>query len=160
MAEPARKPIDISRMTAPEIFEHISGLTPTKRGNAIREISRLAPEIKEILRLTFNKSIVFELPEGDPPYTPLNIPQNFGYKRIGRELRKFKYFVKSASPNLNQIKRESIFIELLESVSPEEAKLILMIKNKKFKYKGITRKVLMDNIPEIFNGEDLGKSNG
>jgi len=160
MSEAIQKPIDLSRMTIDEIFEHISSLSPAKRAVAIKQITEVAPEIKLILKLAFNKSIVFALPAGEPPFERLNIPKNFGYKRLGRELRKFKYFVEELTPNLNKIKRESIFIEILESVSEEEAKVVLMIKDKKLKYKGITRKFLMDNIPEIFEGEELGKSNG
>lgn len=160
MTTETKGPIRLDKMTIPEVFQHLSELTPAKRSSAIKEIVKFLPEIKEILKLTFNKSIVFELPEGNPPYTALEIPNNFGYKRIHKELRKFKYFIKEQSPNLKQIKREQIFIEMLESVSQEEATLLLMIKDKKFKYKGITRKFLTDNLPEIFDGEELGKSNG
>ena len=64
------------------------------------------------------------------------------------------------TPQLDPIKREKIFVDFLESLSEEESKVVLMIKDQKFKYKGITRKLLMECIPEIFNGEELGKSNG
>jgi len=152
-----QRPIDLSKMTLPEIFSHISELKATERKTAIVTIARLVPQVKELLRLNFNKSIVFDLPKGNPPYTPLNIPDNFGYNRLRSEMRKFKYFFVSSSPNLKQIKRESIFIELLESVSQEEAELVIAIKDKKLKYKGITRKLIEDTMPEIFEGEDLGK---
>jgi hypothetical protein len=54
---------------------------------------------------------------------------------------------------LNPIKRESIFIEVLETVSPEEAKLVLMMKDKKLTYKGINRKLIEEALPEILQGE-------
>jgi hypothetical protein len=160
MATVTQKPTDISRMNIGEVFEHISSLTPAKRGPEIQRICKIAPEIKLILQLTFNQSYEFDLPKGKPPFEPLNIPENFGYKRLGREIRKFRYFMKTLTPNMKRIKRESIFIEMLESVPAQEADVLVMIKDKKLKYKGITRKVLMDNIPEIFDGEELGKSNG
>jgi len=77
-----------------------------------------------------------------------------------REVKKFNYFLSSKTPQLDPIKREKIFVDFLESLSEEESKVVLMIKDQKFKYKGITRKLLMECIPEIFNGEELGKSNG
>ena len=72
-------------------------------------------------------------------------PENMGHNRLPREMRKFQYFFKES--NLNTIKREKLFIELLETVSPEEAKLVLMVKNKKLTYKGITRKLVEEALP-------------
>jgi hypothetical protein len=73
-------------------------------------------------------------------------------------LRKFKYFFKGNQ--LHAIKREKIFIEVLESLSPDEAKLVLMMKDKKLTYKGkqadryaITKKIVMEALPELFVGE-------
>jgi hypothetical protein len=78
-------------------------------------------------------------------------PENWGHNRLPKELRKFQYFVTGTT--LNPIKRESIFIEVLETVSPEEAKLVLMMKDKKLTYKGITRKLIEEALPEILQGE-------
>jgi hypothetical protein len=58
-----------------------------------------------------------------------------------------KYFVKGNT--LNTLKRENVFITLLESVSPEEAELLLMMKNRKLSYKGLTKKFIEDNFPEL-----------
>lgn len=150
--------IDLSKMTLPEIFKHISELKQPDRVKYLPTICNLKPEVKEILRMVFNKSVQFELPEGSPPYNRQDeIPDNWGYNRLPKELRKFKYFVKGETININQIKRESIFIDMLESLSPEEADLVLMIKDKKLKYKGITRSLVEKTIPEIFDGETLGK---
>jgi hypothetical protein len=56
---------------------------------------------------------------------------------------------------LNTIKREKIFIELLESLSKEEAQVVLMIKNKKLTgpYKNVTRKLVEEALPDLFSGE-------
>jgi hypothetical protein len=69
-------------------------------------------------------------------------------------LKKFGYFVKGAKNNLTKVRKERIFIEMLESISADEAKLAIMIKDKKLTgYKGITRKVVEDALPELFVGE-------
>jgi hypothetical protein len=69
-------------------------------------------------------------------------------------LKKFGYFVKGAKNNLTKVRKERIFIEMLESISADEARLAIMIKDKKLTgYKGITRKVVEEALPELFVGE-------
>lgn len=143
--------MDITKSTLPELLQHISELPASKRVDALREIGNLKPALQEALMLTYHNGIQFDLPPGVPPYRPLDMPENWGYNRLPKELRKFKYFVKGF--NVTPLKRETIFIEMLESVSAEEAKLVLMIKDKKLTYKGITKKVVMEAMPQIFNGE-------
>jgi hypothetical protein len=145
--------IDLSKMTMPEIFKHVSELPATERGDALRTIANLVPNIGLVLQYTYNTRFVFDLPEGSPPYRKLNIPENWGYNRLPKELRKFKYFIKSETPNLARIKREQLFIEMLESLSEEEAELVIMIKDKKLKYNRLTNKFVRDTLPELFVGE-------
>lgn len=148
-------PIDVSRMTFPELLEHIEGLPAGKRVDAIRQLTKIVPGFRDVFELVFRTDLQFDLPTGSPPYKPLDMPQNWGYNRLSKELKKFKYFIKNASNNLTKMKKEQMFIQLLESVSPDEAKLVLMIKEKKLKYKGITRKVVEEAIPTLFEGEKV-----
>lgn len=146
-------PIDVSRMTLPELLKHVSGLSPKDRVPAIRAIANLKPDIKKVLQLTYHKNLVFDLPQGAPPYKPLNVPDNWGYNRLPKELRKVGYFLKGAQNNLTKFHKEKMFIDMLESVSPEEAELLVMIKNKKITYTGITRKFVEEALPELLTGE-------
>ena len=143
--------MNIEKMTLPELLTHIGDLPAAKKASALKQIANLTPELKTVLQYTFHKNIVFELPAGVPPYKPMETPGNWGHNRLPKELRKFQYFLKGST--LNSIKRESIFIEVLESVSPEEAKLVLMMKEKKLTYKGINRKLIEEALPEILQGE-------
>ena len=143
--------IDISKMTIPELLTHISELPAAKKVSALKQIADLTPELKTVLKYTFHKNVLFDLPKGVPPYKAMETPENWGHNRLPKELRKFQYFVTGTT--LNPIKRESIFIEVLETVSPEEAKLVLMMKDKKLTYKGITRKLIEEALPEILQGE-------
>jgi len=143
--------MNISTMTLPELFKLISNLPPGKRVEHLREISNLKPEVKLVLEFTYHSKIIFDLPSGIPPYKINNMPENWGYNRLTRELRKFKYFLKGNT--LNPLKRESIFVEMLESLSDEEAKLVISMKDKKMPYKGFSKKMVMEAIPEIFIGE-------
>jgi hypothetical protein len=144
-------PIDVSKMNMPELLQHVSELPAKDRAPALKAISNLIPTLKTILLYTYHKNVKFQLPEGVPPYRQMETPENMGHNRLPREMRKFEYFLPQT--NINQIKREQIFIEMLESLDPEEAKLVLMIKDKKIAYKGITRKLVEEALPEIFVGE-------
>ena len=99
----------------------------------------------------FRKDVTFDLPGGSPPYKEMEIPANMGLNRLPAEIRKLEYLLPAS--NLNRIKKEKIFIEILEAVSPEEAKLVLQVKDKKLSYKGINRKLVEEALPEVFLGE-------
>lgn len=93
-----------------------------------------------IIAATDRHKIKFLLPDEAPPYTPSAHNENHGL--LYREARKLKYFVQGwAPPGLKQMKREQIFIELLESVHRDDAKLLCeMLKQQGFK--GITAEVI------------------
>jgi hypothetical protein len=144
-------PIDVSKMNMPELLKHISDLPAKERAPALRSISNLIPTLKTILQYTYHTKVKFDLPEGAPPYNVMETPANMGHNRLPKEIRKFGYFFQNS--DVTQIKREKIFIEMLEALDPEEAKLVLMIKDKKITYKGITRKLVEEALPELFVGE-------
>jgi hypothetical protein len=144
-------PIDISKMTMPEVLKHISELPADKRVNAVKQISNLRKEFKVMFWYVYRSDVKFELPDGTPPFKAMETPENMGHNRLPKELRKFEYLISTAK--MNQIRREKIFIEILEAVSPEEAKLVVQIKEKKLPYKGVNRKLIEDALPEVFAGE-------
>ena len=64
-------------------------------------------------------------------------------------------FVKGGADKLPSLKRESMFVQLLEGLSAEEAELLVLVKDKKLtsKYKRITRSTVAEAFPNI----DWGK---
>jgi hypothetical protein len=58
-------------------------------------------------------------------------------------------FVEGGNPNLSQLKREQIFIELLESVDPQDAELLVSVKDKKLPYKNINRNLIEKTYPGL-----------
>ena len=145
--------IDVSKMSLPEIMQHVSDLTNEDRPNAMQAIARLRPDFKAAIQLVFVDGIQLDLPAGAPPYKKLDMPDNWGYNRLPRELKKMHYFIKGSSSKLTKAKKESMFIEMLESLSPQEAKLLIQIKDKKLEYKGITKRYVKKAFPEFFPGE-------
>jgi hypothetical protein len=89
--------------------------------------------LRIILQSAFHPQVKFLLPETDPPYTQgeeLLDAQGMLYT----EARKMYLFVAGGHQTLKQAKREQLFIEMLESIDPEDAKLMLAVKNKTLPY--------------------------
>ena len=103
--------------------------------------------LKMILKGMFDPNVKFLLPEGAPPYKPNMYDEP---KALLNEVSRFYLLVEGGNPNLNQIKREQIFISMLEAVSPDDALLLLAMKDKKSPYKNITEDLVRSVFPELF----------
>lgn len=145
--------IDLSKMTLPEIFQHVSDLSNEDRSGAMQTIARYRPDFKAAIQLTFVDGLQLDLPAGSPPYKPMNVPENWGYNQLPKELKKMHYFIKGAQVNLTKLKKETMFVQMLERLSPAEAKLLIQIKDKKLEYKGVTKRYVKKAFPEFFPGE-------
>jgi len=105
--------------------------------------------LKDVIRASLDKSITFNLPSGAPPYTECeahNHPSDLQRRNVD-----FKYIVKGgAGDRMPPYKRESIFISILESVHPEDAKVVINMINKKWPYKsGISKPVIDEAFPGL-----------
>lgn len=90
------------------------------------------------------------LPDGDPPYKPNRFDEE-AEGNLYKEWRKLYIFIESMSPEMKQIVREVQFIQLLELLHSEDAKLLLAIKNKSNPYEGLTKEVAELAFPNLFN---------
>jgi hypothetical protein len=113
------------------------------------------PTMYTVLKYMFDPNIKFLLPKGDPPFNPLEFDEP---TRLYMEARKMYLFVEGGHPTLNQNKRESIFISLLESVNHDEAKLLLAMKDKKSPIKGLTRNLVSTAFPGLLPDEQTDKA--
>lgn len=107
--------------------------------------------LETIIRGAFDPSIKWQLPEGEPPYKPNDLVDQ--QHRLYTEIRKMYLFIEGGNPNLKQLRRESLYIELLETVDPEDAKLLLAIKDKKLPYPNITPDLIRKAFPGILQEE-------
>lgn len=108
-----------------------------------------SPALRSILIWNFDPRVESALPEGKVPYTPNDAPIGTEHTRLVQEWRKFNYFVKGVT-NTPQTKRETIFIQMLESLQEVEAELMCLVKDKQLhkRYK-ITRVVVQEAFPDI-----------
>ena len=138
--------------------------------------------LKVILIWNFDETVVSVLPDGEVPYSSydeqsvnsgtlstklsqdirnmyetgsfsLGVSDQQGRTTIRRECKHFYRFVKGGSPGLNNIRRESMFINILQGLHPLEAEIVCLCKDKKLseKYK-ITQDVVAEAYPDIVWG--------
>lgn len=100
-----------------------------------------------VIKYALDPNIEFDLPEGAPPYKKNDLTGQ--ETRLYSEVRKLYLFLKGCPKNLNKIKREALFIEMLENVDPNDAELLIAMKDKKLPYKGFTPKFIKEALPGL-----------
>lgn len=100
----------------------------------------------------------WDLPQSIPPYTPSNINESHGL--LYREMRKMKYFIKgNAGENLPRIRKEALFVQMLESVDKGDAKLLeLMLLQKPLK--GLAAETINEAFGPIITIKERKARNG
>tara|TARA_Y100000389_G_scaffold92685_1_gene89449 strand:+ start:4571 stop:4978 length:408 start_codon:yes stop_codon:yes gene_type:complete len=103
--------------------------------------------LKDILRGTYCDTIQFNLPGGKPPYK-----ENQGHNAPSNLLKKHKEFITfvkgGPGDSMQKMKREKLFIILLESVEPPDAELVINMINKT-PIKGVTKAVAKEAFPNL-----------
>ncbi len=137
------------------------------------------PSLKALFIWNFDESIVSVLPDGEVPYTGYDDQTTYsgtlttkiseevrkmhetgsfsmgatdkeGHTTIRREYKNFYHFLKGGNDSLNNIRRETMFINILEGLHPLEAEIITLIKDKNLetKYK-IPKEVVSEAYSDI-----------
>ena len=105
--------------------------------------------LRDVLKGAFDDTIQFNLPEGEPPYEKGS--EKTYATTLMKQSKKFSYFVKTESKPTAGAKVETIFIKMLESLHPNEAQIVVWMKDKDLsgKYKGLTKKLVTDAFPGL-----------
>ena len=167
----------------PFIFEVLQVIckqrSKAKKIEALRKFDH--PSLRAILIWNFDTSIVSMLPEGDVPYASageqtaysgqlsdkigdaVNKMSEIGSQSLGsqdqgrtsirKEFKIFYNFLKGGNDGLSKMRRESMFINLLEGLHPLEAEILCLCKDKKLatKYK-LTQPIIAEAYPNIVWG--------
>ena len=172
------KEVSLDLPANPLIFEVLNLVVKQKINEKKIEVLKRYedPSLKAIFIWNFDESIVSLLPEGEVPFFGDNvlktstITERIGdavssmkggssdslgtidekHSTIRREYKKFYNFIKGGNDSLNSIRRETIFINLLEGIHPLEAEILCLVKDKKLqtKYK-ITKEIVSEAYPDI-----------
>ena len=118
----------------------------------VRKLQELnTPVLLQILKYALDPTVKWKLPEGAPPYNPS--PYDDTQAMLYQEARRIYLFLEGGNDNLTPLRREQLFISLLESIDKEDAKLIVAAKDKKIPYKGITTKLVNTAFPGLISPE-------
>ena len=131
-----------------EIFEEFEKATnKAQRKEVLLKYSDVTA-LLDILRGTFDDALEFNLPKGRPPFTP-NLPESVP-SSLHRKHRDFGYFVKGAVADSTPAwKIERMFIQMLESIHPSDAELVLSMVEKKSPVKFLTKKLVQEAFPKL-----------
>jgi len=106
------------------------------------------PTLKSILGHMFDERIKFALPPGVPPYRVSKFDEPAA---LVQQVSKFYLFVEGVGPkDMKPLRREQLFIQLLESVSPNDALLLVAMKEKTSPYPNINKDLVQQAFPELF----------
>ena len=140
------------------------------------------PSIKALFIWNFDETVISILPEGDVPYTgyddqtsysgtlstriseevrkmhetssfSLGTTDKQGHTTIRREYVNFYHFLKGGNDAMNNIRRETMFINILEGLHPLEAEIITLVKDKNLESK---YKISKDVVSEAYSDIQWG----
>jgi len=164
----------------PFIFEILNVVSKqrsnAKKVEALKKFEH--PCLKTIFIWNFDETVISVLPPGDVPYSAVNEMDSFkgtlsekiadavekmgelgsqslgsqdqGHSSIRKEYQRFYNFVKGGNDSLSSLRRETMFINILQGLHPLEAEIICLCKDKKLdtKYK-ITKEIVSEAYPDI-----------
>ena len=85
--------------------------------------------LKSLFIWNFDDSVISLLPPGTVPYKPKENPLGTDHSSLRREQRNLYMFVKGGNDALSTIRRETIFIQMLEGLHPKEADIVVAVKD-------------------------------
>jgi len=161
--------------TNPFVFE-ILELASKQRSNAKKaEVLKTYEHdsIKSVLIWNFDETVISLIPEGSVPYGGAteqtvysgSLSENLarearggesatgqdldgrGRTSLRREYQNLYHFVKGGNDTLSTIRREMMFINILEGLHPKEAELLCLVKDKQLQTK---YKITLDNVKVAF----------
>jgi len=162
MARPSTPKLPVSKTLITEVLQRVSNAkTKGEKVKILQEYK--SPALTKILLCNFAKSISFVFPSGKTPYEPLDRPKGVQHQTLFNEQRMLDKFITKTvggvtyfgcsggtKPRIQQLKKEQMWIQLLEGLHSEEADLLDLLKDKKITslYK-ITRQNVIDAFPEL-----------
>lgn len=122
--------------------------TKAKKIQVLKENESL--HLKSVLIWNFDDTVVSVLPEGPVPFDKNEAPAGTEHTYLAHEHKVLYNFIKGGNDFLKPVKREQLFLQLLEGLHEDEAEVICLMKDKKLtdKYK-ITKAVVTEAFPDI-----------
>lgn len=133
-----------------EVLEQVDKLkSKEEKINMLRNYG--TPAYKGVLRINFDESVSMGLPEGEPPFKKeVDKPMGYQETNIIQEFRRF-YIWLDPNQNLPKIRKEKLFIEMLEGLHVSEAQILCLAKDRQLesKYKSLTYDLVREAFPDL-----------
>ena len=128
-----------------EILTKVNNAKDKPKKIAILQQNASAP-LKQVLKGAFDSNIVWDLPAGAPPYIANEAPIGTEHGLLRNEAKRLWHFVKGADNDLTKTQKETMFIQMLEGLHQDEAKVLLGMKNQSLNkmYKWLTESVVKE----------------
>lgn len=126
-----------------EVLEKVAkAKTKEQKINTLREHD--SPALRMILKGSFDPNIEWLLPEGEVPFKRNDAPAGMDHSTLFQMSKKLFHYVKGGNDPLNQNRRETMFIQLLEGLHESEADVLIWTKDKALhrQYKGLSDNVV------------------
>ena len=150
--------------------------TKAKKVEVLQKYSH--PSLKAIFIWNFDESLISALPPGEVPYASVGEQNSFsgnisekindavgmmnelgsnslgsqdqGRSSIRKEYDKFYNFIRGGNDSLSSLRRETMFINILQGLHPLEAEIVCLVKDKQLetKYK-ISKEIVSQAYPDI-----------
>ena len=104
-------------------------------------------ELRGLFELAYDNRLKWALPEGNPPYEPLDKSMD-NQGMFYSEMRRMYVFLEGKA-NITQAKREQMFVQILETLDPDDAKLLIEVKDRKIK--GCSKATVKQAFPDFLN---------
>ena len=133
-----------------EVFEKFEQAKTRKERIDILKKNSQHWAMRDVLQGTFDDRVQWNLPKGAVPYTP-NAEDAPTPSSLLKQHMNFKYYVSGLreSEDLLNIKRERMFVDLLESIDCRDAEILVSMINKKPPAKGLTKKIVQEALPDL-----------
>ena len=167
MPRPAKPKLPVSKTLISEVLQRASNAkTKAEKVKVLQEYK--SPALTKVLLCNFADNIRFCFPSGKTPYEPQDRPKGVDHQYLFNEQRLLEKFIAKqingivyygcsgqTRPRIQQLKKEQMWVQLLENLHPEEANVLDLVKDKKLtdRYK-ITKQNVIDAFPELQLSQD------
>ena len=140
--------MDTAGSSAPLMHEILTKVNNAKDKPAKIAVLRKHDSVplRQVLKGAFDPNIIWDLPEGTPPFNRNDAPAGTEHTSLHTEARRLWHFVKGADDKLKKSKKEMMFIQFLEGLQEDDADLMIAVKEKSLnkRYKGLTDAVVKE----------------
>ena len=124
----------------------------SEREGKINELRRVYnPALGHMFQFAYDPAVQWNLPDGHPPYKPtIYFDQQYA---LWQKVRMMKHFHVGSDSMVTKVKREQLFVQLLETVSPDDSLVLLAMKDKNLQslFPSISVSLLNEAFPGLIN---------